>query len=106
MITTINEFRTQFLNEASKAKDFDPKDLKRVEDILSKSDKAAKKKTGNFTAVKNDRAEIKKEEETKAKNMAKAITNYDKAMRRGNAAKELDKPNIAKIFFDRAKELK
>jgi hypothetical protein len=38
--------------------------------------------------------------------MAKSITTYTKALRRGNAAKEVGKDNIAEIFYKRAKELK
>lgn len=108
MITTINEFRN--INEKKspdpKNKHFDPKDKKRIEDIITKSDKSAKKKEGNFSAVKDDNAKIKKEEETKAQQMANSITGFAKLMRRGNAAKALGKDKIANIFFKKAKLLK
>ncbi len=110
MITNINEFKkTLILEKDSPNPDYktvEPKDKKRIADILSKSDKGGKKKFGNFTAVKNDKAKIKEEEEKKAQQMAKSITTYTKALRRGNAAKEIGKDNIAEIFYKRAKELK
>jgi len=110
MITNINEFKKTLIVEKESPnpdyKTVDPKDKKRIADILSKSDKSGKKKFGNFTAVKNDKAKIKEEEEAKAKQMAKSITTYTKALRRGNAAKEIGKDNIAEIFYKRAKELK
>lgn len=108
MITSISDFRK--INEKEspdpKFKHFDPKDKKRIEDIVTKSDKSAKKKEGNFSAVKDDKAKIKKEEEAKAQQMANAITGFAKAMRRGNAAKALGKDKIANIFFKKAKLLK
>lgn len=108
MITSISDFRK--INEKEspdpKFKHFDPKDKKRIEDIVTKSDKSAKKKEGNFSAVKDDKAKIKKEEEAKAQQMANSIQKYDKAMRRGNAAKALGKDKIAAIFFKKAKLLK
>lgn len=110
MITTINEFRKIDESKSDspnpKFNSYDAKDKMRIEDILTKSDKAAKKKTGNFTAVKDDKAGIKAEEETKAQNMANAITDYNKALRRGNAAKALGKDKIAAIFYKKARLLK
>jgi hypothetical protein len=38
--------------------------------------------------------------------MANKITDFDKAKRRGMAAKAEGKPALAKIFFNKAKELK
>ena len=81
--------RLRRLNEA-----FDPKDEQRIRDIVKKADKP------------NLLGSEKKEKEIQlATTMAKAITDPDKALRRGDAAKELDLDYLAKIFYERANEL-
>lgn len=71
------------------------KDSKRIEDMWTKSKKAA--------------AGGKKETEMKmmqhAQNMAQAITSMRKAHRRGLAAEEANYHDIAKVFFQRARQL-
>ena len=63
------------------------KDIKRIEDMASKS--------------KDDEHMI-----SLAKTMAGRITNYDKAYNRGLAAEDQNYHDVAKVFFDRAEELK
>jgi hypothetical protein len=65
----------------------DKKDLMRIEGIIAKS-----------------KGDIAKEDQLTT-NMANAITTVAKAVGRYNAAMEMQKPNIAKIFKDKAIEL-
>jgi len=68
--------------------DYDSKDEKRIKDLFAKS--------------KGDDAKLLQ----LAKSMAKKITDPEKAVRRGNAAKTIiDEPKLTNIFHDRAKEL-
>lgn len=78
---------TQF-NEEKKytQRDID-KDIKRIEDMVSKS-----KDEDHMLSL--------------ARTMANRITSYEKAHNRGLAAEDQNYHDIAEIFFDRAKELK
>jgi len=71
----------------SKSFDYDDKDLYRIQDILDKSKNNPQKRTAL------------------ARNMANKITDWDKALRRGYAAKSLNLDGIAELFFMRAKQL-
>jgi hypothetical protein len=71
-----------FLNEA-----FEPKDEKRISDIITKAD--------------GDTAKA----ESLARSMANKITDPDKALRRAEAAEDQGVDFLAKIFYDRAAEL-
>ena len=95
---------TGYGSPSPKYTEYTSKDKMRIEDILTKSDRMAKRKLGNFTAVKDNN--IDKEEEAKAQQMANAITDYFKAVRRGNAAIALGEPEIAKIFYKKAQVLR
>lgn len=67
--------------------DYDDKDLYRIQDILDRSKNNPQKRTAL------------------ARNMANKITDWDKALRRGYAAKSLNLDGIAELFFMRAKQL-
>jgi len=65
----------------------DAKDVVRIQDIIDKS-----------------RGDKGKQHQL-ASNMANKITDYDKAIRRGRAAEDIGRTDLADIFFGRAKEL-
>ncbi len=69
-------------------KNFDDKDAMRIADILVKAKDSPEKA------------------EKLASQMARSIKDVDKALRRGNAAKDAGQHKIAKIFHDRHKELR
>ena len=66
---------------------FDSKDALRIESLLTRA-KGFDGKAIQLATV-----------------MARAITNADKALRRGRAAEEVNQHDLAKIFFDRHREL-
>ena len=83
MIKTFKQF------EAKKYTDKDmEKDVKRIDDMVEKSD-------GDNKQLLN-----------LASTMASRITSYDKAYYRGLAAEDQNYHDVAKIFFNRADELK
>ena len=91
MIQNFNDF----LNE-KKYTDFDrKKDVIRISDIVRKGTEIADKK-----GTKPEDEMIKL-----AKTQANRITNIEKAYNRGKAAEEEKYDDIAKVFFDREKEL-
>lgn len=76
------------LREAkSQGEKAEPKDIKRIEDMVAKSNGSDEKLL------------------QLARNMAHAITDADKAHRRGLAAESEGQDDVAEIFFDRAKEI-
>ena len=82
---------------------FEPKDKKRIDDIVTKAYKWAEKNAPAETSKQNEAAN--KKMVALATQMANSITDADKAMRRGNAAEDENYHDLAAIFFDRAKEL-
>ena len=91
MIQNFNDF----LNE-KKYTDFDrKKDINRIADIVRKATEIADKKGTN---PEDEMIKL-------AKTQANRITNMEKSHNRGLAAEEDNYDDIAKVFFDREKEL-
>jgi len=91
----IKKFEEFILLEKNYTPSMRKKDVRRIEDIVEKGQKAADKRGSN-----PDEEMIKL-----AVTQANRIKDYDKAHNRGLAAESENLHDVAKVFFDRAKEL-
>lgn len=76
----------EFICEKTTSLNPEPKDYKRIEDMVNKS-----KDDKHLLAL--------------AQNMANKITDYSKAIRRAKAAEDENYHEVAKIFYERAADL-